>query len=327
MNRIKQYYNQAKGYYFSLKGVIYVNKYYPPRIGLKLLLIWIISIRFNPLKANNLFTERKNAFILKWIEQEYEHLIPTQLSNSKETIIDSSEKNIFICWWQGLDKMPPIVKLCIDSIKKNADGNRVILLDKNNIQNYLDISPVLLEKAEKGDLWIAHLCDYIRLRLLYEYGGAWLDSTVFLTAPFQLQSPSASFASIRIHPLSGTTISNYQWTTFCMAACKHSSVIKVFLDVFECNFKKERYHFVDYLFIDFVMYRLYQKCNQFKQIIDQTPFSNEQLYKLEAQFKQPAPMLNIQELSGTTIFKLNWRIDVTKPWEKSVFEKIKILYD
>ena len=40
---------------------------------------------------------------------------------------------IWICWFQGEDKAPDLVKKCIDSVRKHASGYDVIILTEDNI--------------------------------------------------------------------------------------------------------------------------------------------------------------------------------------------------
>ena len=35
---------------------------------------------------------------------------------------------IWICWWQGLDNAPEIVKACVASIERNAGDNEIIII-------------------------------------------------------------------------------------------------------------------------------------------------------------------------------------------------------
>lgn len=82
-------------------------------------------------------------------------------------------------YWElvnGATSPPEYIQLCLYTIKKN--GSRyfnVILLDENNIFTYL---PDLREDINA--LPIALKTDYIRVKLLYEYGGLWVDADTIL---------------------------------------------------------------------------------------------------------------------------------------------------
>ena len=40
---------------------------------------------------------------------------------------------VWICWFQGLENAPDIVKRCVGSIQTNLKGKEIILIDNNNI--------------------------------------------------------------------------------------------------------------------------------------------------------------------------------------------------
>ena len=89
---------------------------------------------------------------------------------------------VWSCWWQGADNAPEIVKACIKSWHRNIrQGYNIVVVDRNNYGDYIEIPKYILEKVENGDICLAHLSDIIRMSLLYRYGGMWLDATVYLT--------------------------------------------------------------------------------------------------------------------------------------------------
>ncbi len=69
-------------------------------------------------------------------------------------------------YWEGVK--PEYIDLCFDSMRKYCD--RLIILDDVSVHNYLP------ELRELGHLKIAQKVDYIRVALLYHYGGVWVDA-------------------------------------------------------------------------------------------------------------------------------------------------------
>ena len=47
------------------------------------------------------------------------------------------KKNIWICWWQGEEQAPELVKKCIQSIRKNAYHYNVVIITEENYRNYV----------------------------------------------------------------------------------------------------------------------------------------------------------------------------------------------
>ena len=102
----------------------------------------------------------------------------------QELMPDCDEKlrnNIWICWWQGIDNAPEIVKACVNTIKRNAGEYEVIVITDDNYKNYVQFPDWLEEKRKKGIISRTIYSDLLRLNLLARYGGIWIDSTFFCT--------------------------------------------------------------------------------------------------------------------------------------------------
>ena len=94
-----------------------------------------------------------------------------------------NEKIIWQFWGQGWDfeKLPDVVKISYKSVQKYKKDYTVIHLDMNNINDYLEIPEYILQKLEAKKINFAHFTDIIRLALLINYGGVWIDATILLT--------------------------------------------------------------------------------------------------------------------------------------------------
>ena len=86
-------------------------------------------------------------------------------------------------WDSGLEKAPDIVKACMASVDKYKGDIERVILTKDNIKDYVEIPNYLYEMRDKGIIKAAHFADIIRTYLLVEYGGCWIDATVYLTEP------------------------------------------------------------------------------------------------------------------------------------------------
>lgn len=94
---------------------------------------------------------------------------------------ESDEKVIWICWLQGIDNAPEIVKACLESVKKWAVGYKIVILDDSNLLNYVKLQDHIIDKWKRGLITNTLFSDFIRLSVLSEFGGIWMDATVFLT--------------------------------------------------------------------------------------------------------------------------------------------------
>ncbi|MCQ5146272.1 capsular polysaccharide synthesis protein [Enterocloster bolteae] len=93
----------------------------------------------------------------------------------------TSNKTVWICWMQGRDDAPDLVKACINSIEEKLTDFNIVILNEKNINDYVTLPNHILEKYCKGKISKTHFSDILRVAILCEHGGLWLDSTVFCT--------------------------------------------------------------------------------------------------------------------------------------------------
>lgn len=87
---------------------------------------------------------------------------------------------IWMCWFQGFESAPPIVRACRRSFERAMPKDtylRCVSLD--DVRQLCNIPDSIWDKYERGVIPNAHLSDIVRLELLIKYGGVWADATVF----------------------------------------------------------------------------------------------------------------------------------------------------
>ncbi len=87
---------------------------------------------------------------------------------------------IWFSWLQGLESAPPLVHACLRSLQSLPDAE-VVVINRDNYQDYVEFPPHVLEKYRKGRIPHATMSDMLRLALLARYGGVWIDATVLAT--------------------------------------------------------------------------------------------------------------------------------------------------
>ena len=103
-------------------------------------------------------------------------LITTRLYNREKFTI---KPNYIWLYWEnksGSVEPPKYIQLCHDTVRKHCGSNFVInILNEKTIHNYVaDL------RTDVETLNIPQKADYYRLKLLYEYGGIWLDSDIIV---------------------------------------------------------------------------------------------------------------------------------------------------
>lgn len=126
----------------------------------------------------------RNASSLK-IKQKLEKKYKTQIIDIerkyREKPVDIDRK-IWVCWFQGMENAPDIVKRCYLSLKENITDREIVLLTENNYRDYVTFPCEIQRKIDSGMIKGAHMSDLLRLELLQEYGGTWIDATVFCSS-------------------------------------------------------------------------------------------------------------------------------------------------
>ncbi|CAM4096938.1 glycosyltransferase family 32 protein [Bacillus manliponensis] len=133
--------------------------------------------------------------------------------------IEKVPRIIHYCWFGGKEK-PDIVKRCINSWERNLSGYEVKEWNEKNF----DINCNLYVKEAYEAKKFAFVSDYVRVYVLYQYGGIYLDTDVEVFKSFDDMLHHESFW--------GFEQENYIATS-TIGAAKGNPLIKQFLDLYE----------------------------------------------------------------------------------------------
>ncbi|MBF7692807.1 glycosyltransferase family 32 protein [Acinetobacter pollinis] len=147
----------------------------------------------------------------------------------KNSLINSNEIPKIIWMYWDSDKKNDLVDFCIYNTKKICQDYKVLVLNKENISEYIDL-PVL-----KDGLKTAVIADYIRLSLLKKYGGIWMDASILLTENFDwFLSKLKDSENFVFYTDNCTTDINFPITeNWFIAARKNSEFISDWLQEFQ----------------------------------------------------------------------------------------------
>lgn len=121
-----------------------------------------------------------NLRLYKYLKERYWDYIDT-IDFDKYSTKHIHSNKVWICWFQGMDSAPKVVQKCYDSTKRNLRNKEIILLTDKNMAEYVQFPHFIMELYKSGAITKTHLTDLLRLELLINYGGYWIDSTVLLT--------------------------------------------------------------------------------------------------------------------------------------------------
>lgn len=260
---------------------------------------------------------RCRKIIIETLERDYAEILEKYNNYTAETLYDP-QAPVWVLWLQGYDNAPPIVKKCIDSIKRGTT-HPVNLLTLDNLSDYITLPEYINEKYKKGIITHAQMSDIIRMTLLAEYGGLWIDATVYVPqAVPETVFKSEFYTCKRKSELANYYVSQYRWTSFINGCQKGCVIQKAMKELFFEYWKKNDY-LIDYLLVDFFMLAVYNNVSHAKELIDSHPYNQPQLETLQeimSQVYDEEKYNNLTIKSNTDMFKLSWRMNFKRETEE-----------
>jgi hypothetical protein len=111
------------------------------------------------------------------------------------------EKTVHYCWF-GKKQMPEQYKKNIENNKKYFPEYEFIVWNENNF----DISQCEFAKQAYDVGKYAFVSDYVRAKVLYEYGGIYLDTDVKIMKKFDIWNEYEGFAAFERRKFLGTAV-------------------------------------------------------------------------------------------------------------------------
>lgn len=284
-----------------------MDKKYINEFGFKIFAIAGFTRILRKLEWKNIlkkYERFKYKSIIKWLDARYgceaEKIIRVGTDHNK------IHKNapIWIFWWQGENSMPPIVKSCYKSVLKNAEEHPVVLITKDNVENYVDICPYIYRKVKNKEITLTHFSDILRENLLFQHGGIWMDATIYMTAPFKNTMYTYEYYTIK------GAFNEWDWTGFFQAAGKGNIFTKVVCYLFDCYWK-EHNCLISYLLIDCFLSVARLHSSEIDKMIKCLPQKNSNVFILNDYYLDKAFDTTVmQEIcKKTNLHKLSYKFE------------------
>ncbi len=252
--------------------------------------------------------EKKHEFVLSYLRRELKDVIDEYKDYREVEPAKNIADNriIWTLWWQGEKNAPPLVKACINSMKRNANGANVIVITKDNYNNYVDIPDYIMTKREKDWISFAQFSDIIRFLLLEKYGGLWLDSTIYVAQKIPREYFERPFFSQHTHWAQTCFVQHNLYHGFSIGSYPHAKLVSYAKQMF-LKYWETHDTLIDYLMIDYIIMLAYQTYPDIKAEIDSLPYSSERLYDLVKVLNKPYDESYFLKLKEDCIFsKLDW---------------------
>lgn len=222
--------------------------------------------------------DKRHEITINWFKSEFSDFLKGYEFPIKN---GDNAKIIWSLWFQGYDNTPEIVKMSLDSQESYAKkhGYKFVLLDANNISDYVEIPNYIMDKVGRDIPYVA-FSDILRVALLAKYGGVWADATIYIRNDFPIEWLELPFFSLKTGEYYeySPNIAKNRWKGFFLSG---NSSLYSFVRDFFFEYYKTYDLVVDYLIIDYMFAIAYEINLDIRAQIDAIPIANKNLFKLE----------------------------------------------
>lgn len=318
-----------------IKKIIYKGRHFSWRLEWVLFLQYTLIHFFNEKSILIQYLYKKRDFYIKnyLIKKGYINTVITPDMITKKTKRELDSNCIWIYWAQGWDNPPLHVEFYKNSVLKNANGRKVILISDKNYRDYVNIPDYIEHKKKEGKITITHFSDILRFSLLADYGGLWLDASMFVMRPLKDHHMyKRSFYTIRLKEdfTNNRIISKARWVGSCMGSnTKNHKIFLVGRNFFFLYWMKE-VCLINYFLIDYFFDIIFKLDESLKEELLKNNYFNQGIYGLYKDInKTDLNLLNKGIYLKTDIYYLSWKkeykkeIDGKKTIYSYLIDKIK----
>lgn len=257
----------------------------------------------------------RNQVIYRYVVRNFRKMALKHDSFTKFSSTPYTNNTIWVFWAQGYDKMPALVKRCVEQIDRMKGEFQLVVLDTNSYKQYVTLPDIVLRKLAEGKMTLTHFSDILRFALLQKYGGWWMDATIFPLHP--IEKPNSLYSIKTTYQTQ--YISECKWSSFLWYMPAGHPMARFLSEAWKSYWEKND-ELVEYFLIDHLVKLFYMVNASFRHEIDALPLENEYLYFMQSEESNlPFNESKWENICNTTkFFKCNWRSEIkeeTFRWE------------
>ena len=291
----KEYPARLKEYGFKVAGATFIDGLIPPE---------------------------KHPFYISTVEAYVDHFMEPIVDKYRDwepravNAFGTGKVPVWCCWWQGVEQMPELVRMCNDRLCQllPPEEAELRMITKNNYREYVDIPAHIIEKLESGKMSITALSDVLRVALLAQRGGFWIDATVFISDRFPVEFIQNDFFAQRMFdPVKWKhEACKGRWCGFLMGGKAENIIFLLLRDAFFAWWKTHD-SVIDYVILDYFLLAGYKQLPAIREQIDGVPDNNPDVFEMYKVLNKPyTPELYARLTSQTNLHKLTYKMELSK---------------
>lgn len=245
------------------------------------------------------------------ILKKYKEGRQNKLAPIKQNVGAGGKTPVWICWLQGEENAPELVKKCIQSVRANLDMQKCELhiITLANCQEYVTFSQTIVDKFNAGKISMTTLSDRLRMELLYRYGGLWIDATYFVNDERinKVFDYEGFFSQKFSAPVWDDDITRGRWAGNFIKGCAGFELFGFVMEAID-EYYVYKDELIEYFMIDYFIDIAYENLEPVRAAIDGCEVNNEDVFF----FKNNGNRLFDEEVwngvvKNTWLFKLYYK--------------------
>lgn len=268
----------------------------------------------------------KHSVICNYLKSHYYNVA---ISERKDSSINNGYSQcIWTAWLQGEENAPEVICLTISSIRKHSGNHQVIVITDDNVDSFISIPQIIKKKHADGIIGHSHYADIIRMMILAQYGGVWVDATTFLCKSIDEKAFVSPFYSIGFNSEKSTIyVSNLKWIVGHIGGCKDSKYLSIISSML-VSYWEEHDVLIDYFVFDYFIALLYYNDELFHSIVDNLGKNVKFTYELNRIMDEPLNKTVLDNLLlSNNIFILSHRQKHQRQTPEGLMTNYGYLYD
>lgn len=239
---------------------------------------------------------------IRLLLKAYHDIVISYAYNLTHGMAKPKENYVWSMWSSGEKNAPLISRECFKSMKKHFRNHKLIILDFNSTEYFSGIPSYIFEKVASNSIAFTFFSDLLRNHLIAEYGGLWVDSTIYFSG--ELDSVWFNQPFYTHKAISSFYAGKGRWTGFCQYGLQNGIVQKFCRDMLFAYWANNTNN--HYFIYDMILCLGYRYIPIIRRLIDSVPKAHKNIYALVHNMNEPySPKLMKEIFENGPFFKLS----------------------